>query len=79
MTEKFLDSAEVGAVGEQMGGESVAERVRVEIPVHVYEADVFFYDAADGALREAAAGVVQEDGGGMRSGATVGAGTGLLE
>ena len=70
VAEEFLDGAEISAVGEQVSGEGVAQRVRVEIPVDVDEADVFFDDAADGALGEAAAGTIQEDrliGGGLRA------------
>lgn len=58
VAEEFLDGAEVGAVGQEMGGESVAQGVRMQVPVHVDKADVFFDDAADGALREATASVI---------------------
>jgi hypothetical protein len=66
VAEEFLDGAKVGAVGEKMRGEGVAERVGVEVPIHVDETDVFFDDAADGTLGETAAGVVEEDGFGVR-------------
>src|SRR5882724_1949239 len=36
--------------------------MRMHVPIDIYQADVFFYDAADGALREAAASVVEKDG-----------------
>ena len=35
VAEQFLDGAKVGAVGEQMRREGVAERMRMEIPVDV--------------------------------------------
>src|ERR1700676_593701 len=53
-----LNSAKVGAIGEQVRGEGVPQRVRVQIPVLVYQAHVFFDDAADGASRRAPAGVI---------------------
>ena len=62
VAEEFLNGAEVGAVGEEMGGEGVTQGVGVQVPVHVDETDVFFDDAAYGALREAAASVIEEDG-----------------
>ena len=58
MAEELLNGAQVGAVGEKMRGKGVAQGVRMQIPIHVDQADVFFDDAADGALREAAAGVI---------------------
>ena len=58
VAEEFLDGAEVGAVGEEMRRKGVAQGVWMQVPIHVDEADVFFDDAADGALREAAAGVI---------------------
>ena len=79
MAEEFLDGAEVGAIGEEMGGKGVAERVGVQVPVHVNEADVFFDDAADGTLREAAAGVIEEDGFGVRGAAVTAAAAGGLQ
>ena len=58
VTEKLLDGAKVGAVGEKMRSKRVAKRVRMEIPVYVHEADVFLDDAADGTLRETPPGVI---------------------
>ena len=66
VAEEFLDGAKVSAIGEKMGGEGVAERVRVKVPVDVDETDIFFDDAANGTLGETAAGVIQEDGFGVR-------------
>src|SRR5258708_24168135 len=61
VAEEFLNGAEVGTVGKQVRGEGVAHRVRMQIPMHVCQANVFFYDATNGALRKAAASVVEED------------------
>lgn len=58
VAEELLNGAKIGAVGEKMCGEGVAQGVRVQVPVDVDEANVFFDDPADGALREAVAGVV---------------------
>ena len=58
MPEQLLNGAQVGAIGQQVRGEGVPHRMRVQIPVHVYQAHVFFDDAADGALRKAPAGVI---------------------
>ena len=56
VTQQLLNGAEVGAIREQVRGESVAQGMRVQIPVHVYQAHVFLDDASDGAMREAPAG-----------------------
>jgi len=69
MAEELLNGTEVSAVGEEMGREGVAERVGVQVPIDVDEADVFLDDAADGALRQAAAGIIEENGFRVRSGA----------
>ncbi len=79
VAEEFLNGAKVGAVGEKMRGKRVAQGVRVQVPIHVDEADVFFDDAADGTLREAAAGVIEEDGFGVRRVAMTAAGAGGLQ
>jgi hypothetical protein len=74
VAEEFLDGAKVSTIGEKMRGEGVAERVRVHVPIHVDEADVFLDDAADGTLGEAAASVIEEDGFGVRGVAMTAAG-----
>src|SRR5579859_6148272 len=80
VAEEFLNGAEVGAIGEKMGCKGVAEGVRMQIPIHVDETDVFFDDAADGALRETASGVIEEHGLGVRrDAATAAAARGLQE
>src|SRR5579859_1192672 len=61
VAEEFLNGAEIGAVGEQVSSKSVAQRVRVQVPVHIGQANVFFDDAADGTLRQAAAGVIEKN------------------
>jgi len=71
MAEEFLDGAQVGALGEQVRGESVAEGVGVRIPSGVEQARVFFYNAVHGAGAKALAGVIEEDG---LSGAAPGSG-----
>ena len=58
VAEEFLNGAQVGAVGQKMRRKGVAQRVWMQVPIHVDEADVFFDDAAHGALREAAARVI---------------------
>src|SRR5579862_3787487 len=62
-----------------MGGKGVAQRVGVQVPVYVDEADVFFDDAADRALGEATAGVIEEDGFGVRRFAVAAAAGGGLQ
>jgi len=79
VAEEFLNGAEVGAVGEEMRGEGMAEGVGMQVPVYVDEADVFFDDAADGTLREAAAGIIQENGFGVRGFAVAAAAVGGLQ
>ena len=79
VAEEFLDGAKVGAISEEMGGKGVAERVRVQVPIDVDEADVFFDDAAYGALREAAAGVIEEYGFGIGGFAVAAAAAGGLQ
>ena len=79
VAEEFLDGAEVSAIGEEMGGEGVAERVGVEVPVDVDEANVFFDDAAYGTLGETAAGVIEKYGFGVRCVAMTAASCGGLQ
>ncbi len=73
VAEKFLDGTKVGTIGQKMRGERVAERVRMQIPIHIDQANVFFDDATHGTLREAAAGVIQKNRFGVRRGAAAGA------
>ena len=74
VAEEFLDGAKIGAVGKEMGSKRVAQRVRVEVPIHVDEAKIFLDDTADGTLRETPPRVIEEDGFRMRShGAAAGA------
>ena len=77
--QQLLNGAQVGAIGEQVRGEGVPQRMRVQIPVHVYQAHVFFDDAADGALRKAPAGVIQKDRFALRSGGAAGVAAGSLQ
>jgi hypothetical protein len=62
-----------------MGGEGVTQRVRMQIPIHIYEAHVFFYDAADGTLGKTAPGVIQKNGCAVRSGEAAGVAAGSLQ
>ena len=61
VAEEFLYGAEVSAVGKQVSGEGVTQRVWVQIPVNVSQADIFFNDSSHGALRKPAASVVQKN------------------
>src|SRR5216683_2013474 len=61
MAEKFLNGAEVGPVGEQMRRKGVAQRVRMQVPVDIGDANIFLDDPPNGALREPAARVIEED------------------
>ena len=58
VAEQFLNCAEIGAIGKQMRGECVPQRVRMQIPVHIREPNVFFHDTSDGALRQATPGII---------------------
>jgi hypothetical protein len=73
VAEEFLDGPEVGAVSEQVSGESMTQGVWVQIPIDVGEADIFLDDAPDGTLRKAATGVIEEDGFTVRGAAAAGA------
>src|SRR5256885_16218052 len=66
MAEKFLNGAKISTVGEQMRRERVTQRMRMQIPVDVGDANVFFDDAPDGALRKAPAGIIEKDRFGVR-------------
>src|SRR5438132_14386845 len=66
MAEKFLNGAKIGPVGEQMRGERVTQGMRMQVPVDVGNANVFFEDSSDGARRKAAAGIIEEDRFGVR-------------
>src|SRR5690349_19824712 len=75
VAEQFLDGAQIGAVGQQVRGESVAAGMGVQVPINVHEANILFDDAADGALGEASAGVIQKDGFGVGRGTTAAGGS----
>src|SRR6266568_2400227 len=62
MAEKLLNRAKIGAIGEQMRREGVTHRMRMQVPVDVGDANVFFDDAPDGALSKAPARIIEEDG-----------------
>src|SRR6266705_4244372 len=62
MAEKLLNRAKIGAIGEQMRREGVTHRMRMQVPVDVGDANVFFDDAPDGALGKAPARIIEEDG-----------------
>jgi len=47
VAEQFLNRAQVRAIGEQVRGEGVAERMRMEIPIDVGEARIFFNNRAN--------------------------------
>src|SRR5580704_15527038 len=76
VAEQFLNRAEISAIGEQVSGKRVPQRMRMKVPIGIYQAHVFLDDAADGTLREAAAGIIQEDGFRMWSRATARPGAG---
>src|SRR2546430_17297332 len=61
MAEKFLNGAKIGPVGEQMRRERVTQGMRMQVPVDVGDANVFFEDSSDGARRKAAARIIEED------------------
>ena len=54
MAEHGLDSAEVGAVHEEIGGEGMTQSVRADVLSDAGHAGVFFDDALDAARGEAA-------------------------
>src|SRR5882762_5873858 len=66
MAEKFLNGAKISTVGEQMRRERVTQRMRMQVPVDVGDANVFLDDAPDGALGKAPAGIIEEDRFGVR-------------
>ena len=61
VAEEFLNGAKIGAIGEKMRRESMTQRVRVQVPVDVNEANVFFDDAPDRTLREAPPRIIEKD------------------
>src|SRR5712692_5602694 len=60
VAKEFLNSAKISPVGEQMRGEGVTQRMRMEVPVDVGNANVFFDDASHGALRKTPARIIEE-------------------
>ena len=56
VAEEFLDDPEVGAAGEEMGGEAVSELVRVDA-IEPCERSAFFNDLPDGDSFERTAGL----------------------
>ena len=69
MAEQLLDGAQVRAVGKQMRGERVAQRVRMQVPVHVGEPRVTFHELADGFAGQTPSAMIQEHGLGAGLGA----------
>src|SRR6266568_7902620 len=61
VAEKFLNSAEVRTVGEQMRRKGVAQRVRMQVTVAVGDVNIFLDDPPNGTLREPAARIIEED------------------
>src|SRR5207245_1557234 len=61
MPEEFLDGAKVSAVRKQMRCERVTQRMRMQVPIDIGDAHVFFHDAPDGTLRKAPAQIVEKD------------------
>src|ERR1700674_2059309 len=62
VAKKLLNGAEVGAIGEEMRGEGMAQGVRVKVPIDIDQTNVFLDDTADRALGKTAAGIVEEHG-----------------
>src|SRR5712692_6640273 len=60
VAKEFLNSAKISPVGEQMRGEGVTQRMRMEVPVDVGNANVFFDDASHGALRKTPARIIEK-------------------
>src|SRR5438309_1358119 len=60
MTEQLLNRAKVRAIREQMSGESMPQRVWMQVPVDVDQAHVLLDDAADGTLAQPAPGVIEK-------------------
>ncbi len=55
VAEQLLNGAEVRSVSEQVRGKGVPQRVRVQIPVYVDQAHIFFHDARHRPRRQARA------------------------
>jgi hypothetical protein len=60
VAEEFLDDAEVGAAGEQMGGEGVAEEMGIDAGIKPGGLGGFFHDPPEVGGGEAAAVVAEE-------------------
>src|SRR5947209_6047057 len=61
VAEQLLNGAKISAIREQMRGESVAQRMRVQVPVDVNQPDVFLDDASHRSLRQALARIIQKN------------------
>jgi len=61
VAEEFLDDSEVGAVFEKVGGEGVAQEVRVDVLVDAGTFGAFFDDLADSVRRKLASTDGEED------------------
>src|SRR5438552_2409971 len=79
VAEQLLNGAEIGAISQQVRSKSVAQRMRMQVPVHVGKANVFFYDAPDRPLRQPATSIVQENRFTVRGTAAPSARTGLQQ
>src|ERR1700752_1552297 len=59
--QQLLNGAKVGPVCKQVRGKSVAQRVRVQVPIDVDKSDVLLDDTAHRALRQPPACIVEKD------------------
>src|ERR1700736_196531 len=61
MAQQLLNGAEVRSVCEQMCGESMPQRMRVQIPIHIDQTHIFFDDARHGSRRQARARMIEKN------------------
>src|ERR1700677_1075868 len=61
VAEKLLNRAQVRAIRQKMGGERVAQRVRMQFPVHIREPRVRFHNYANRFGGQPAAAVIQKN------------------
>ena len=52
VAKQLLNRAQIRAIGEQVRGEGVAERMGMKVPIDVGEARIFFNNRANGARPE---------------------------
>src|SRR5487761_109509 len=62
VAEQFLNGTQIGSIREQVRGECVPERMRMQVPVVAEQSRIFLYDVGDHAPRQPASAQIEKHG-----------------